>query len=187
MTVAASRARVEYRAAVDEASAILLTGVYGVGKSSVAAEVAGVLEARGVPYAAFDLDWLAWSNVAGAGHDEAELLASNLAAVVANVRARGAARLVLAGCILDEARLAAVRAAVGVPLRVVVLTAPVDEIERRLLASPESGRADDLREAIAWLAAGHPAPPADAVVDNAGPLADTAARVLAAVGWDDAA
>ena len=44
--------------------AVLLTGAYGTGKSSVAAEMAELLEARDVPYAAIDLDWLIWANVA---------------------------------------------------------------------------------------------------------------------------
>jgi Mrp family chromosome partitioning ATPase len=39
---------------------VLITGVYGTGKSSVAAEIAETLERRGVPYGALDLDWLGW-------------------------------------------------------------------------------------------------------------------------------
>ncbi len=36
--------------------AVLITGVYGSGKTSVVEEIADVLERRGVPYAALDLD-----------------------------------------------------------------------------------------------------------------------------------
>jgi adenylylsulfate kinase-like enzyme len=36
--------------------AVLITGVYGSGKSSVAAEVAYLLEQRSEPYALLDLD-----------------------------------------------------------------------------------------------------------------------------------
>ena len=43
--------------------AVLLTGVYGSGKTSVAAEMANELERRGMPYAAIDLDWLRWFDV----------------------------------------------------------------------------------------------------------------------------
>jgi hypothetical protein len=38
----------------------LLTGVYGSGKSSVAQEIAYLLEQRGEPYALLDLDYLSW-------------------------------------------------------------------------------------------------------------------------------
>jgi adenylylsulfate kinase-like enzyme len=37
---------------------VLLTGVYGSGKSSVAEEIAYLLEQRGEPYALLDLDYL---------------------------------------------------------------------------------------------------------------------------------
>jgi adenylylsulfate kinase-like enzyme len=40
------------------AEAVLLTGVYGSGKSSVAAEIAYLLERQGRPYALLDLDYL---------------------------------------------------------------------------------------------------------------------------------
>ena len=40
------------------AEGVLLTGVYGSGKSSVAQEIAYLLEQRGEPYALLDLDYL---------------------------------------------------------------------------------------------------------------------------------
>ena len=43
-----------------ESRAVLLTGLFGTGKSSVAIEMADVLEKRGVPYALIDLDYLCW-------------------------------------------------------------------------------------------------------------------------------
>ncbi len=39
---------------------VLITGVFGAGKSSAAEEIADILENRGSPYAVLDLDWLAW-------------------------------------------------------------------------------------------------------------------------------
>ena len=36
--------------------AVLLTGLFGVGKSTIAADMADLLEDAGVPYAALDLD-----------------------------------------------------------------------------------------------------------------------------------
>ena len=43
------------------AEGVLVTGVYGSGKSSVAAEIAYLLEQRGEPYALLDLDYLSWA------------------------------------------------------------------------------------------------------------------------------
>jgi hypothetical protein len=37
----------------------MLTGAFGSGKSSMAAEIADLVEGK-QPYAAIDLDWLAW-------------------------------------------------------------------------------------------------------------------------------
>jgi Mrp family chromosome partitioning ATPase len=41
-----------------EVEGVLITGVYGAGKSSVAEEIAHALEARGARFGAVDLDWL---------------------------------------------------------------------------------------------------------------------------------
>jgi hypothetical protein len=49
------------------AEGVLLTGVYGSGKSSVAQEIAYLLEHQGEPYALLDLDYLSW---AGTGADD---------------------------------------------------------------------------------------------------------------------
>jgi adenylylsulfate kinase-like enzyme len=38
--------------------AVLINGLFGTGKSSVAVEMADILEKRGLPYAVVDLDWL---------------------------------------------------------------------------------------------------------------------------------
>ena len=43
------------------AEGVLLTGVYGSGKSSVAEEIAYLLEQRGERYALLDLDYLSWA------------------------------------------------------------------------------------------------------------------------------
>ena len=77
--------------------AVLLTGLFGVGKSTVAAEMADLLEDAGVPYAALDLDWLTWCNV-GDGDQASEhaMLLRNLDAVVANYRSAGVRYFVLA-------------------------------------------------------------------------------------------
>jgi adenylylsulfate kinase len=73
-----------------QAEGVLLTGVYGSGKSSVAEEIAYLLEQRGEPYALLDLDYLSW---AGTGTDDRAagfgLMLQNLAAVAANYRRAG--------------------------------------------------------------------------------------------------
>jgi hypothetical protein len=48
-----------------EVEGVLITGVYGAGKSSVAEEIAHALEARGARFGAVDLDWLMWFGVPG--------------------------------------------------------------------------------------------------------------------------
>ena len=69
---------------------VLITGVYGSGKSTVAAEIAYLLEQRRQPYALLDLDFLGWGvdysddDAAGFG-----LMLRNLAAVISNYRDAG--------------------------------------------------------------------------------------------------
>src|ERR1700729_3622717 len=64
-----------------EAEGVLLTGVYGSGKSSVAQEIAYLLEQRGEPSALLDLDYLSWA-ATGTGDraDEFRLMLQNMAA-----------------------------------------------------------------------------------------------------------
>jgi len=75
------------------AEGVLLTGVYGSGKSSVAKEIAYLLERRGEPYALLDLDYLSWAGT-GSGDRAAEfgLLLQNLATMAANYRRAGIRR-----------------------------------------------------------------------------------------------
>ena len=79
------------------AEGVLLTGVYGSGKSSVAEEIAYLLEQADESYALLDLDYLGW---AGTGTDdraaELGLMLQNLAAVTANYRRAGIRLYVLA-------------------------------------------------------------------------------------------
>ena len=79
------------------AEGVLLTGVYGSGKSSVAEEIAYLLEQAGEPYALLDLDYLSWAGT-GSGDRAAEvgLMLQNLAAVAANYRRAGVRLFVLA-------------------------------------------------------------------------------------------
>lgn len=163
---------------------VLITGVYGSGKSSVAAEIAYLLEQRGEPYALLDLDYLGW---AGTGTDdraaEAALTLRNLAAVAANYRQAGIRRFVLAYFVRDPGEVRGVQAALGLPLRVVRLTVPLAAIEHRLAADITSGRRDDLREAAAQLAGAEGAGVEDVVISNDRPIGTVAHEILAFLGW----
>ncbi len=167
-----------------DAEGVLLTGVYGSGKSSVAAELVYLLEQRGEPHALLDLDYLGW---AGTGAEdraaEVTLMLRNLAAVAANYRQAGVRRFVLAYFVRDAGEVRGVQAALGLPLRVVRLTVPLAAIEQRLAADVTSGRQDDLREAAAQLAAAEGAGVEDVAISNDRPIAAVAHEILAFLGW----
>jgi AAA domain len=164
--------------------AVLITGLFGSGKSSVAIEVADTLEKRGQPYALIDLDYLCWgdpgSDEPGAEH---EMLLKNLAPVLANYLAAGVTRFVLARAVRDADQVASLRAAMAMPLTIVALEVPWDEIERRLASDPTGARADDLREARAWRSAGDHEGIEDLTLRNDRPLRAVADDVLQHLGW----
>ncbi len=120
--------------------AVLITGLFGAGKSSVAVEIADILEARGEPFAAIDLDWLCWGD-AGSDEPGAEhaMLLRNLAPVVANYRAAGVTSFVLARAMRDDSQVESLRETLGMPLTVAELQVPWAEIERRLQNDPTAG------------------------------------------------
>ncbi len=161
-----------------------MTGVYGTGKTTAIEEMAEILEAAGAPYAAIDLDWLAWANVED-GHGEAgeRILLRNLAAVVATYREAGITRYLLAGAADTAADLDRLRDALDMPMSVVRLTAPIEVIERRLAAHPASGRAGDLEQARSDLDAGTGEALGDIVIDSDRPVREVAEMILAWLGW----
>jgi hypothetical protein len=167
-----------------EPHAVLITGLFGSGKSSVAIEMADVLEKRGEPYALIDLDYLCWGDP-GIDEPGAEhlMLLRNLAPVVANYRAAGVTRFVLARAMRDRAQVDSLRETVALPITVVELRVPWDEIEHRLAADLTAGRADDLREAREWVAAGDHEGLADLTVENDRPLREVATEILERLGW----
>ncbi len=69
--------------------AVLITGVYGSGKTTVVEDLATLLEEAGIAYAAIDLDWLSWYDAGVDGDDGWDMLLANLAAVVGNYRSAG--------------------------------------------------------------------------------------------------
>jgi energy-coupling factor transporter ATP-binding protein EcfA2 len=135
--------------------AVLVTGTYGSGKTTVVAEMAELIERRGLRYAALDLDWLAWG---WPGDDEGEmaehrLILENLELVVANYLRRGNDRFLMAHAIRTAEQLAMLRAALPVTMRVVRLTVPFEEIRLRAASDTTTSRAGDLQRAEAWLEA----------------------------------
>lgn len=133
------------------AQAVLISGVFGAGKSSVAEEIAFLLEQRGVLYALLDLDYLGWASAGGGGREAGfRLMLRNLEAVAANYLQAGVRLFVLAHFVRDGAEVRGVREALGVPLRVVRLEVPLADIERRLASDVTSGRRDD-REVLTFL------------------------------------
>ena len=167
-----------------EAEGVLLTGVYGSGKSSVAEEIAYLLEQRGEPYALLDLDYLSWAGD-GTGDRASEfgLMLENLAAVAANYRRAGIRLFVLAYFVRSAGEVQGVREALGLPLRVARLTVRLPEIERRLAGDVTSGRRDDLRAAAASIAAGEGTGVEDVVIGNDRPIGVVAQDVMTFLGW----
>jgi hypothetical protein len=89
----------------DDVEGVLIIGVYGAGKSSVAEEIAEALEARGARFGAVDLDGLIWFGVPGLEPDNLRrVFLANLAAVVANYRDAGVThfRFLLGRCAIGK-------------------------------------------------------------------------------------
>lgn len=166
-----------------DAQAVLITGPFGTGKSSVAIEIADVLEERELPYAVVDLDWLCWGWAGGAEGSEHRMMLANLVPVVANYLAAGVRYFILARSIRTAAELESLRSALSMPLQVVELMVPFSEIERRLAPDLTAARRDDLRDAEAWLATGEGIGLGDISVPNDRPLRDVASDILGRLGW----
>lgn len=165
-------------------SGVLVTGLYGAGKSSVVEEISSVLENTGVPFGALDLDWLWWFGVPGLDRAEAkEILFRNLDSIAHTYLAAGVTHFVMAWSLRDPDDLNDLRAALAFPVQVVELTVPLSVIEERLGSAVTAGRADDLEEARRWHAAGIGVGLGDIQIDGDQPVSRVAGDVLDWLGW----
>jgi hypothetical protein len=161
---------------------LLITGAYGTGKTTLAAEIAELLADEHVPCAAVDIDWLGWFWLPQKReHTVNDIVIANLRAVADTYEKAGVARLILAGTIRTRNELTQLAGAVPAPLRVLQLTVPLPEISRRLAADALSSRAEDLELSATEPNAG--AEIADLTLPNEGDVGDLARRVAGWLGW----
>ena len=167
---------------------LLLTGVYGVGKSTVAEEMATVFEEAGIAYAAMDLDWLGWFD-AGWDDDRAEfeLMIRNLQTVAGNYVDAGVRYVVMALSIEHEWELELIRSVVPQPLHVVRLETSIDVIRSRLADDPTAGRQTDLEWAGKWLESGAGVGLEDFRVESDRLVRDVVNEILSALSWEPSA
>ena len=174
-------------ATAPDARAVLLSGVYGSGKTTLAVEMLDRLADAGVPAAAIDLDWLGWhgAQVDWDEHEDPRLTLEHLATMAARYAGIGVERLLLAGSIPAGTR-DRFAAAAGMPLTVVELRVTPEVVSRRLEHEPNASRADDLARSLERLAAAPDVDPeADWSIDADAPVAELARAVLRRLGWLD--
>ena len=174
------------------ATAVLVTGTVGVGKSVTADRIGSWLLAERVPHAVIDLDEIRryWPTPPDDPFGfEVGLL--NLQPLVANYMGAGVRRLVLAGVCASRQDRDRYVATIGMPLVVCRLRAPLAVVQARLRQ-----RHIDDSDGLAWhleraeeldfiLDAAHVA---DVEVATDMRTADqVAAEILAAIGWNTAA
>ncbi|MFC5033560.1 ATP-binding protein [Streptomyces fildesensis] len=168
--------------------ALLINGTVGVGKTSVAEAVGGLLTESGVPNAVIDLDWLrrSWPAAPGDRFNFGMML-QNLHSIASNYLVAGAVRMVLAGVVEDLDDRKQCGDAVGIGLSVCRLQVELPVVHQRL-----SRRHENEPEALHW----HLKRSSElaGILDGAGvddftvdattlPISEVAAAVIATVGW----
>lgn len=171
---------------VDRARAVLLTGPVGSGKTAVAMELGEALEARGLPAAVIDLDWLGWFHGPPGSPSPDELIVENLRAVWPRFAAAGARYLVLARAVTTTTQVAALRDALPEVETAVVLVQASPEAIAARLGERDSGAVlrEHLAESSTMTEALRKAGLHDVVVDNGrGSAAQSASELLDLLGW----
>ena len=163
-----------------------MTGTVGAGKTSLAVEMARVLESYGHTVAVIDLDWLGW--IGGpkvSSHGVRRLIRENLEAVWANMRKRRPTHVILSRFVADRDEVEGLRSALGdIPLRVVRVHASPGTIADRLRYRDSGAElAEHLSqvEAMARLLA--EASLAEIDVNNEGSIDRTARHALEKLEW----
>ncbi|ROQ63653.1 AAA domain-containing protein [Streptomyces sp. 840.1] len=170
------------------ASALLMNGTVGVGKTTVAEAVGDLLADAGVPHAVLDLDSLrqSWPAPPGDRFNFGVLL-RNVRSIAANYLDAGAVRLVLAGVIEQPDERRRLADAVGAGLTVCRLRAEPAVLRERL-----TRRHEGEPEALRWHL--DRSGELDAILDRStvddfvvdtttGPLTGIAASVVERAGW----
>jgi hypothetical protein len=164
--------------------ALVITGAYGTGKSTLAAQIGDILDDSSVRYAALDLDWLTWyEDHRPRPEGDLSMLLRNLASVVGNYRSIDVDHFVVALFLGASEDVTLLSEAMELPVRTVELVVPIDLIERRLESDPTSGRRLNFEETKVWVAKPTGTRFADLVVDNTRPILDVATEVLDWLGW----
>lgn len=164
--------------------ALAITGAYGTGKSTLAAQIGDILDDSTVRYAAIDLDWLGWyEDHRPRPEDDWSMLIRNLTSVVENYRSIDIDHFVLAIALASANEVALLQDAMEMPVRTVELVVPIQMIERRLESDPTSGRLLDLERTKLWDVNQTGTGFAELVVDNTRPIMEVATEVLDWLGW----
>ena len=159
--------------------AILITGPFGAGKSSLAGEIGDLVEGT-IPFAAIDLDWLAWFDAMDGSpeHDVGAVELKNLSDVVRNYLDAGVLFFVLARSVPTAREADLLKSVLPMPVTVIRLEVPLAELEARLGEDINTGRQDDLRRAREWFAEGQGIGFEDLVIENVRPLHEVAVEVI---------
>ena len=157
-----------------EREALLVTGIYGSGKTSLVEELADRYERLGVAFGAIDLDWLGWYQLPdGSGvAPQPDLQLENLTDVAGRYWRSGVRYLLLAGAARDDADVQRIRVGSAVPPP----SGPARHPDRRRRATPHSrsrpvDAPHDLAVARDWVSQGLGQVSADLTLPGDAPLA----------------